>query len=444
MRAAAAVLVALVACGGETPSRVTLSKPLTVPSATASVIEPVPLPVTHALYVDDDWRLAFERIGSEARFVLESATMNAKPIELLGSVRSDGTFDAKETRVADGCSLRGSVDSRHVEADIALKGKRRHVVLPALSPVDVGNSDIDATFAVTMGASRSRLVWKQRGLHVRARWQLLPGEVHELEGDVAKATGVFELVEKTTGLRWRGVGGDIARSGSSPLVLDGAVPTWEYPDVIVLPSGERVVPAERVERAPMGCVAGVVYPTVKPDGPINSTLRTVFAVDAPEKADHCDLTFAGGWWSESAYVITAFGSGWFALRQRAYSYMGGAHGLYSSSCRIADLKSGKLAELAKELSPASLAKLRRIVRAAILTEKHAASLTDVGFPADDAEIDASRSMCVVDDHGARFLEIDYGEMDAGGIYRFEAPPRIPAGAVQSLFPPGSMGAIALH
>ncbi len=56
-------------------------------------------------------------------------------------------------------------------------------------------------------------------------------------------------------------------------------------------------------------------------------------------------------------------------------------------------------------------------------------------------MDARRELCVVEDHGALFLEVVYqNDLDDAGLFQFEdVRPRLAAVVVRTLFPAGSVG-----
>lgn len=432
-----------------------------IPSASAApvAVKKAPESFTYEAFTSTDqneyvgWQvLLARRDDGNARVVVRSrGSGGSLPVELAGtttwehkrlhvraaagSAKDALRFDA----LIDGDDLRGVVRADSEHEDVTAKRG-----VPTLEP----------TFQMPLGGDiagkRVDIAWDQRGTNVKARVtdvagsRELEGVMRDgrfvLEGSGVMARGIFSSLTA-------GIGEWIESGQSQPMTLDSV--RVDLPPKLVL-GNVQITATDRWVRGASGCPSSYdVYPEVHGlDWKTEVALDKLLGPGASASTTctgQSDLWFLGAVWSTTTYAVTASRAGWFAIRRSAYSYAGGAHGMSGETCDVALLASGRVGSLQSELPAASLAKLGALVRKTILASAPGKSLVDLGFKADDPDITNDRVICVVDDHGALALEIVYQDMDPAGMSRFiDARPRIPAAAVRSLFPGGSLGALVFQ
>jgi hypothetical protein len=397
--------------------------------------------VTFAAYANTGsggWAVGIEMAQTVTRVVILDRNAFTKPLSLLAKPGADGGFEAS----AYGIQVRGNVAGGTLRATIDAFGTSRFTAAKATPP---------ATFDVIFGGAGLRVDWRQSNGKVTALVQQLAQPKRKLEGEVKDA--VFELTEKgedgSVVARLDGALLDehaaLARwtthGVSQAVTLDSAVVSL-YPDVLTLPNGTKIAPAEDYDTTD-GCVTDGVFPQVSnvpTEAALNEALAKQFRL-IPGAGSRCHPMEC---WDVASYAITGHGDDWVSFEMQSYAYRGGTHGGGASRCSIASLVDASLVSLAKELPASSLKKLEPLARAALLKGSSAKSITDLGFVSEDLMIDAERPMCVRASRGNLFLEITYG--DDEGMFRISGPPRarVPAWALRGLFPAGTVGKRIFH
>jgi len=412
----------------------------------------------------DGWRLALARSGTRVRVILTPNSTSGTPVELEGSVT--GEAGQRHIEAHARTSKQELYLSAVVDGASKLHGTLRMQGATNTS-IDLGRGTTQTNseqswrerFGGTLGGvHRVRLDWEQSASRANITLSRLGAMPWTFKGTLQRESGRFELLEKADPKsRLRGIlmggGGDIGigewiHDGIvEPISLDRFYPT--YPAIKVLPSGGRVVKAERFHRGFPDCESSHdVFPRfegVLTEGILNAQFEKML----PPK-DYCieatDVSFLGSLWYSYTYSVTATRASWVGLAFEWNNYQGGAHGGSGEGCAVADTQSGKVGHLNEELTPRSLEKLLPLVRTAILQAAHGKPLRDLGFFEDDVKVNAKREMCVVESNGALFLEVVYqSDLDEAGNFRFETVrPRIAAASVRSLFPAGSLGALVFR
>jgi hypothetical protein len=411
----------------------------------------------------DDWVVGVERRGNDVRLVLERPFSYGVPITVAGAIDPSGAFEAKDAAGSEQLTLKGSIGGGG-KLVAGFVGGTEKMSLHRAAPILPPSGTFDATYEGLVGDERRiRVRWAQAHLEVTASYQYLGAPTRHLRGTVAKETGAFALTETddkgiVTG-QWQGAlfGESVVmgrwtsadRTKSLPFTLDSA--SGPYPEPVTLPSGGRLAPSERYQRRGSTCVDSTVFPQmtgIEPaaEASLNGELAKAFGV-ATFKAPSCvPSPTAVVMWNDTTYGVTGSGDGWIGIEERTYGYLGGAHGIGSSTCFVVT-NAGKLQSLAQELPATARKRLVPIARAALLKQARATrpdlrirTLQDVGFVDETPTIGADRSMCAVRDHEALFLEVVFQDERDGMFRVFDPRARISAEAVEPLFPAGSVGA----
>jgi len=412
----------------------------------------------------DGWRLALARSGTRVRVILTPNSTSGTPVELEGSVTGEAGqrhIEAHARTSKQALYLSAVVDGAgKLHGTLRMQGAKN-------TSIDLGRGTTQTNseqswkerFGGTLGGvHRVRVDWEQSASRATMTLSRLGAVPRTFKGNLQRENGRFELLEQADPKsRLRGIlmggGGDIGigewlHDGLVEAVsLDRFYPT--YPAAKVLPSGGRVVQAERFYRGVADCESSYnVFPRFEGVA-AERLLNAEFEKLLPPK-DYCieatDVSFLGSLWYGSTYSVTAARGLWVGLAFEWNNYQGGTHGGSGEGCAVADTQSGKVGHLNEELTPKSFEKLLPLVRRAILQSGRGKSLRDLGFIEDDLKVNAKREMCVVESNGALFLEVVYqSDLDEAGNFRFETVrPRIAAASVRSLFPAGSLGALVFR
>jgi hypothetical protein len=298
-------------------------------------------------------------------------------------------------------------------------------------------------------------------VHVRTTWTRdhnklsgttndIRGEKHTVDGTLDGKWGTFQVTEKdaagAVSGHWTGVflstGDLIARwaspDGTStwPVTLDSSTTGWDYPPRVSLRGGGTITPVESYFTAAFYSSSAVApsfagLPVAAAESSLNVWSRKTLA--PPTKLP--DTVAIVSAWDETTYSIAAQRAGWVALDVQSYMYwMGGTHGFSSTACSVVDLDSGRLVNLVKELPQAGRTALVALTRQTISKDPTRPKNESLSY----VTIDDKRPVCVIEEKGALFLDIVFGEDD--GFYVMAPEVHIAAGAVRPLFPPGSVGA----
>jgi len=417
---------------------VTAGAPVMSESPVANLLAPAVTFAAFATSSGDGWAVGIEMAQTVTRVVVLDEGSYGKPLSLPAKPNTNGGFDA----AAHGIRVHGKVDGGTLKATIEATDRNTFAAGRAKPP---------SSFAVVFGGPGLRVDWRQSNENVTALLQRPAQPTRKLEGEVRGA--VFALMERdergniiarldgallserAAFARWT------THEVSEPVTLDSAG-VGLYPAVLTLPNGAKIAPIEEYDTTG-GCVTDSVFPRVSnlaAQGALNEEIDKQLRLH-PSADSSCVPTES---WDVATYEVTAHGRDWVSFEERIDGYRGGSHGGARSRCSIANLVDGTLVSLAEELPQYSLKKLETLVRATLLKRTSAKSVTDLGFVSDDLMIDASRPMCVRDDHGTLFLEIIYGNDE--GMFRNPGPPRarVASASARGIFPPGTLGARIFH
>jgi Deacetylase PdaC/Protein of unknown function (DUF3298) len=389
----------------------------------------------------------------------------AEPIDLDGTAKSDGTVTLKERGflTRKGNSISFTIDPKGKLTGTLTDPKSKTAAKLAMSegsPFTDKDDTFEKSYEGSLGTStRVRAKWKRdkhivSGVYRYARSK----EDLKLDGTVIASTGAFELTEKNakgvvTG-KWQGI-------FTSPTVVvarwtspDGTktyplslTMTQDYPESVTLPGGGKIVPQEDYSERGKACRSSVVFPSF--DGlsnrtaqtALNAKLRTFSGVGVPLKAEDCDgAEEALPYDMDSQYVVGVKRPTYVGIDISHYTFTGGAHGMYGFSCYVADLTSGRLIELNKELSPGSLATLTKLTQDQLKKDNSTTTLTDVGFFDDNPEVTADTNVCVREEKGVLTLEVGFQPYEVAPWAMGAPTVEIPAATALPLFGAGSMGA----
>lgn len=443
------------------------------PSASAPSATPRPaaesVQSVFAVYVGnvgkDHVALGVERRGDEvhAAFVQGYAV----PIDLDGKAKSDGSIAIVERGflTRKGSKLDFKVDAKGALTGTLTDPKSKAPVKLALAlgtPFTDKDETFEKSYEGSLGSStRLRAKWKRdkhllTGVYRYARSK----EDLKLDGTVIASTGAFDVTEKnakgTVTGKWQGVFVSPAivvgrwsspdGSKSYPIALTAGQP---YPEIVAIAGGGKITPQEDYSERGKACRSSIVYPDFEGlpvkavETALDSKLRTFAGVGAPLKAEDCEgAEEALPYDMETDYSISAQRTGFVGLEMTHYAFTGGAHGNWGAQCYVADLTSGRLVQLAKELSPEALGKLSKLTKAQLQKDNgDATSLTEAGFFTDDPQVTADTNLCVRDDKGTLSLEVSFQPYEVGPWAMGAPTVQIPSSVAATLFSPGTMGAV---
>jgi hypothetical protein len=214
-----------------------------------------------------------------------------------------------------------------------------------------------------------------------------------------KETGVFTGVALASHVfvgRWS----NADKSKSLPFVLEMSL---EYPEIVELGNGVRVVPVESYSEPSKVCTAAFTYPTfegAKGAKALNATFK-----HAP-KLTQSDCEGAGEeipYSFEESYTIVKGKAPYVGVSTDYYEYAGGAHSNSWQTCRLANLDTGEVTSIAKQMTPENLKKLSDIVSAALRKKHNKEKLSDAGFHDDSIKLTADSKVCLASHGGVEVV-----------------------------------------
>jgi len=403
---------------------------------------------------DTPIRLYVERRGN----VLEGTYLNAQSgadVRLRGTMTSDTKFQLSEmgskgktTASFDGTFADGVMKGTYKE------GKGGKTLIFVTEPLTLAEKSFKHDYAGFIGGK----------LRIRAH----------LELDNLKLSGIYRYARSTSNLSIAGMsdarGSFMARESSGEKET-GRIDAWfltptfiigrwsspdgartlplvlrasdAYPNIVTLDAGVRVVPQEDFQEVMKNCTSENVYPAF--DGlaskeaqtKLNAALRGTNPGTPLLAKSECEgATAELPYEAEASYMVVPYSKRYVGLALTGYSYIGGAHGLGGSSCRVADLTTGKLFTLGSQLSTEGKKKLGEMVTKKLRADNgNVAKLTDAYFFVDEVTVTGTTDVCLEKDG----ISVDFSPYEIAPYAMGQPTASFSAAEAKGLFEKGTDG-----
>jgi hypothetical protein len=400
------------------PSQVTAAPVAVAPTASSSAAALAALSAfTGTLGSQADARVLVERRGDELVFTVDSGS----GLRSLHGKATGTHFVVTESAVAKGHQpitfegelappkLTGTYKDPESKASLAYAGQ-------ALTTFDT-SPKFEETYTGALGAKiriRAKLSRDGAKLSGVYRYARSKEDLH-LAGTV-QPDGRFELTETTSkgqvtgkleGLFLRR--GDAAGRWSSP---DGAKSfplTLErgdgYPEIVALAYGGKITPQEERREPRPYCVLEAIFPQViglkskEAETALNAKLLALGKHIGADVGLNDPTTCEGAraempYSVEAGFDVSDQRGRYIGLSFSVTGFTGGAHGFGGSTCYVADLDTGTVAELSPLLSPAGRAKLGALATEKLKKQHSVAKLSEAGFYDDAVAVTPKTSLCL--------------------------------------------------
>ncbi len=406
-----------------------------------------------------------ERIGDEVVLVL-SPEAGGDLITFEGKMKDPSHF-ALDERVGKG-RKGGHVDATYAEggavdlvvADPKAKAPLKLHALASTPFAATGDETFEQSYLGSLGSTlRVRVKWKRDKHLLSGIYRYTHSrEDLKLDGTVVAGTGAFQLTEKNakgtvtgrfSGLflsrdvvigRWYSP--DRTRSFPLSMAQDQA-----YPQTVKLLGGETLSAQEDFSDRGKTCRATSLMPVFggfQTAPLLNDQLKKSAGPRVLTKDDCDGATDELPYEYEQSFTITGQKKGYVGLSLSSYEYTGGAHGMYGTSCVVADLANHALVPLGGLLSEDARNKLSTLVTADFQKQFGEKDLTNAGFFDATVKVDASTSLCfAVDEKGTTTLDVEFQPYEVAPWAMGAPTASISAADAKALFPAGSVGEAVL-
>lgn len=384
------------------------------------------------------FRVAFERVGSDARAIIDTGSA----IALAGKMSDASHFALRSVKVAKGekpATLVGSLEGGSLKATFTDQGKSQSLASGGSGPV-AATFDEEYTGHIGKQFVRMKLSRHTGTLTGIYRYASSASDLH-LDG-VVHDDGRLELTEKVGAKQTGKIVGVFASkeailaqwqspdgSRSAPVTLEKGS---GYPETRAYDNGVTLFPQEKLIQG-NHCKVDEVFPQIRgaSDKAAMTEVNTYLRGESGKQkgCEGPDDPSMGDFETSEGYTLDTRKGRFIGVRRVGYSFAGGAHGSGGSVCDVVDTKTVKHFKLASRLSEAGMKKLATMVTASLAKQNGVAKLSEAGFNTDDVQVTKDTDLCL----GDSFVEVEYDAYELGP-YMLGAPSaRFPKAQVKDLF-----------